>query len=288
MNIDARSLVSTPTVDSSDAHTPIPPRKPYIEGIGPIPVASARAITCDCSLIGIQSDNDGEPLSIGRRSRIWTPQLRLLITQRDRHCQFPGCSQHRFLHIHHIKHWADGGETSVENGVCLCSHHHSLIHSGQFTIERNVIDAEKSVDLHTGKTLGLESSAKRQLLPARCRFRVTRVRGGPRGSSENLSLQSVYEASSNEVISYKSDAADSNGNGDSYSVNTAPRQQYNDNKCCDGEIPIYCASPSVAMDLADTSFIDKTVHSSRSLYIECSAENTDRHVGKLCDELVKQ
>ena len=328
MNIDARSLESTPTVDSSVAQTsaaahtsvthtsipvpllPIPPRKPYIEGIGPIPVASARAITCDCSLIGIQSDNDGEPLSIGRRSRIWTPQLRLLITQRDRHCQFPGCSQHRFLHIHHIKHWADGGETSVDNGVCLCSHHHSLIHSGQFTIERDVIDADKTVDPHTGKTRGLNSSAKRKLLPTRCRFRVTRVRGGLRDTSEKLSLQSVYAASSNEANCCKAAAAaaaaaaadgngtddgngNGNGNGKFSSVNAAP-QQCSDNKCRDGEIPMYCAAPSVAMDLAETSHIDKTVHSSHSLYIECPVENTDWHVAMspcrqadmACNELV--
>ena len=308
MNIDARSLASAPTVDSSAAqpsaahtsatHTsaintsttctpaaraPIPSRKPYIEGVGPIPIASARAITCDCSLIGIQSDNDGEPLSIGRRSRIWTPQLRLLITQRDRHCQFPGCSQHRFLHIHHIKHWADGGETSVDNGVCLCSHHHSLIHSGQFTIERNVIDADKTVDLHTGKTLGLESSAKRQLLPTRCRFRVTRVRGSSRDTHDNLLRPSVYEVCCSEAASYKktshgpsskeASSCKAAANDKLSSVNTAPQQQSDDNKCRDGEIPMYCASPSVTLDLADTRYRDKTVHSSHSLYIECSLES---------------
>ena len=299
MNIDARSLVSTSApspataavsapasasaVEPSIALTPIPPRKPYIEGIGPIPVATARALTCDCSLIGIQSDKDGEPLSIGRRSRIWTPQLRLLITQRDRHCQFPGCSQHRFLHIHHIKHWADGGETSVDNGVCLCSHHHSLIHSGQFTIERNVIDAEKSVDLHTGKTLGLESSAKRQLLPTRCRFRVTRVRGGPHDSLDNLPRPWVYEACCSEAASHKNtghgpsskeaSSCKAATNNKLSSVNTAPEQQSDDNKCRDGEIPMYCASPSVVMDLTEISYIDKTVHSSHSLHIECSPES---------------
>ena len=303
MNIDARSLVSTSApspataavsapasapasasaVEPSIALTPIPPRKPYIEGIGPIPVATARALTCDCSLIGIQSDKDGEPLSIGRRSRIWTPQLRLLITQRDRHCQFPGCSQHRFLHIHHIKHWADGGETSVDNGVCLCSHHHSLIHSGQFTIERNVIDAEKSVDLHTGKTLGLESSAKRQLLPTRCRFRVTRVRGGPHDSLDNLPRPWVYEACCSETASHKktghgpsskeASSCKAAVNDKFSSVNTAPQQQSDDNKCRDGEIPMYCASPSVVMDLTEISYIDKTVHSSHSLHIECSPES---------------
>ena len=169
----------------------------------------------------------------------------------------------------------------MDNGVCLCSHHHSLIHSGQFTIERNVIDADKTVDLHTGKTLGLESSAKRQLLPTRCRFRVTRVRGGPRDTLDNLSRPSVYEECCSEAANHEKTSSDpiSNesssckvvANGECSAVNTARQQQSDDNKCRDGEIPIYCASPSVAKGLAETGYKDKTVHSSHSLYIECPA-----------------
>jgi len=30
--------------------------------------------------------------------------------------------------LHHITHWADHGETCLENCVLLCSYHHTLIH----------------------------------------------------------------------------------------------------------------------------------------------------------------
>ena len=58
------------------------------------------------------------------------------IKERDQHCVWPGCTQSRHLHIHHIKHWADGGATSVSNGACLCSGHHRLVHEGGYTIQR--------------------------------------------------------------------------------------------------------------------------------------------------------
>ena len=35
-----------------------------------------------------------------------------------------------------MKHWADGGETSMENLVQLCRHHHRLVHEGGFACER--------------------------------------------------------------------------------------------------------------------------------------------------------
>jgi len=35
---------------------------------------------------------------------------------------------------YHIRHWADGGETSLDNLVTLCRHHHRQLHRGSFTI----------------------------------------------------------------------------------------------------------------------------------------------------------
>jgi hypothetical protein len=38
---------------------------------------------------------------------------------------------------HHIEHWADGGETNLDNLVLLCRHHHHLVHEGGFSCEKN-------------------------------------------------------------------------------------------------------------------------------------------------------
>ena len=38
--------------------------------------------------------------------------------------------------LHHIHHWADGGETSLDNLALLCRRHHRLVHEGGFSVER--------------------------------------------------------------------------------------------------------------------------------------------------------
>ncbi|WP_231114485.1 hypothetical protein [Lentzea aerocolonigenes] len=34
-----------------------------------------------------------------------------------------------------MHHWANGGDTSVENAVLLCSHHHTLIHQSEWEVK---------------------------------------------------------------------------------------------------------------------------------------------------------
>jgi hypothetical protein len=55
---------------------------------------------------------------------------------REPGCAFPGCNQARHLDAHHIRHWADGGRTEVDNLVQLCRHHHRLLHEGGFSMRR--------------------------------------------------------------------------------------------------------------------------------------------------------
>jgi hypothetical protein len=38
---------------------------------------------------------------------------------------------------HHIRHWADGGETSLENTMLLCGGHHRLVHEGGYAIRKD-------------------------------------------------------------------------------------------------------------------------------------------------------
>jgi hypothetical protein len=46
-----------------------------------------------------------------------------------------GCTNSIFLEGHHIKHWADGGETSLENTALLCTLHHRFVHEYGYAIE---------------------------------------------------------------------------------------------------------------------------------------------------------
>ena len=58
--------------------------------------------------------------------------MRRALQARDGGCRFPGCSNHKFVDGHHIRHWADGGETSLDNLVLLCRFHHHLVHEGGY------------------------------------------------------------------------------------------------------------------------------------------------------------
>jgi 5-methylcytosine-specific restriction endonuclease McrA len=97
---------------------------------------TVRRLGCDASVVRI-IERDGHPLSVGRRKRTIPAALRRALRSRDGgRCCFPGCTHLRFLHAHHIRHWAHGGLTSLDNLVQLCSHHHRLVHEGGFAVER--------------------------------------------------------------------------------------------------------------------------------------------------------
>jgi len=89
---------------------------------------------CDATLVGLVEDAAGEPLNIGRKSRSIPPALRRALRSRDGGCRFPGCDRTRFTEGHHVKHWADGGETKLGNLVTLCNFHHRLVHEGAYAV----------------------------------------------------------------------------------------------------------------------------------------------------------
>ena len=100
-----------------------------------IAAESARRFSCDASLVTLVEDDEGEPLNVGRRTRVISAPLRRLLTARDKGCRFPGCSNARYIDMHHIKHWANGGETRPSNLVSLCRFHHRAVHEGGFNVE---------------------------------------------------------------------------------------------------------------------------------------------------------
>ena len=97
---------------------------------------TARRLACDASVVRIVSDARGEPLDVGRRTRTIPPALRRALQARDRGCRYPGCTHTRFLDGHHVRHWADGGDTKLSNLVSLCRFHHRLVHEGGLVAQR--------------------------------------------------------------------------------------------------------------------------------------------------------
>lgn len=109
----------------------------YIENGPRVSAETSARLACDCSTVTVTEDEQGEPLSIGRRSRTIPPAIRRALWARDGGCRFPGCTHHRFVDGHHIVHWQHGGETSLDNLVLLCRHHHRLVHEGGFDCARS-------------------------------------------------------------------------------------------------------------------------------------------------------
>ena len=96
----------------------------------------ARQLACDASRRTVLEDENGEVLNIGRRSRTVPWRIAHALRLRDGGCRFPGCDRQRWTDAHHIRHWADGGETSLDNLVTLCRFHHRSLHREEYRIER--------------------------------------------------------------------------------------------------------------------------------------------------------
>jgi hypothetical protein len=108
----------------------------YIEGGSPLSADAARRLGCDAEVVGVIERN-GLPIDVGRRQRIVPDRLRLALHVRDRFCRFPGCGvpAHR-AEAHHHQHWAQGGETKLDNLLLLCGFHHRRHHDGAYRIRR--------------------------------------------------------------------------------------------------------------------------------------------------------
>jgi hypothetical protein len=99
--------------------------------------STIRRICCDAHVIPAVLGSNSEVLDVGRTQRLVTAAIWKALVARDQHCRFPHCTRPPLMcHAHHIEHWVDGGETSLENMILLCGHHHRLIHAGPWTIGR--------------------------------------------------------------------------------------------------------------------------------------------------------
>jgi hypothetical protein len=67
------------------------------------------------------------PLDIGLSASIPGHIRRAVHHRAHGHCEWPGCGKQAvYCDVHHLRHQADGGETSVRNCVLLCQYHHDV------------------------------------------------------------------------------------------------------------------------------------------------------------------
>jgi hypothetical protein len=127
-----------------------------LEGYGPIGRAVVERLACEASVARVVMAGKSVVLDLGRRSRVVSPELRRAVELRDRHCQGRGCrTPAKWCDVHHIIHWIDGGETTLDNLVLLCRRHHVEHHEGGWRIARapdGTITTTRTVPERRGRT----------------------------------------------------------------------------------------------------------------------------------------
>jgi len=100
-----------------------------LEWAQPIPAETARRLACDAAVTPIFLGSESNQPRADQTTRLISGSQRKALVVRDKGCRFPGCDRPAdWTDAHHIKHWADGGETVMDNLVLLCRRHHRMVH----------------------------------------------------------------------------------------------------------------------------------------------------------------
>jgi hypothetical protein len=102
-----------------------------------VPGATVRRLACDASIAAVVLDSLGEPIDLGRSTRVPSAAQRRALVVRDRGCVFPGCDRPPgWCDVHHLVPWVDGGPTDLENAALFCGRHHHLMHEHGWRVVR--------------------------------------------------------------------------------------------------------------------------------------------------------
>jgi hypothetical protein len=101
-----------------------------IPGVGPVPVETARELMGD-ALTRLVITDGVDVTTVCHLGRAIPAHLRTALLERDRCCVVPGCDVEDGLEIDHVRPFAEGGPTSLDNLARLCRwHHHLKTHRG--------------------------------------------------------------------------------------------------------------------------------------------------------------
>jgi 5-methylcytosine-specific restriction endonuclease McrA len=122
--------VDAPVLADTDA-----PGQSVLEDGTHVSAETSRRLACDASRVVMRHDAHGRVVEVGARTRTIPPALRRALHHRDRGCRFPGCGL-PFGQGHHIRHWANGGPTTLSNLALLCRRHHRAVHEEGYQVDR--------------------------------------------------------------------------------------------------------------------------------------------------------
>ena len=111
------------------------PGQSVLEDGARVPAGTSQRLACDASRVVMQHGRDGHVVEVAARTRTIPPALWRALHHRDHGCRFPGCGV-RFGQGHHIRHWAQGGPTTLSNLAMLCRRHHRAVHEEGYQLER--------------------------------------------------------------------------------------------------------------------------------------------------------
>jgi 5-methylcytosine-specific restriction endonuclease McrA len=122
-------------VDAAVLADPGRPGQAALEDGVSVPAETSRRLACEATRVVMRHAGDGSVLDVGRRTRAIPPALRRALQARDRGCRFPGCGV-RHAQGHHLRHWANGGPTRLDNLALLCRRHHRAVHEEGYRVVR--------------------------------------------------------------------------------------------------------------------------------------------------------
>jgi 5-methylcytosine-specific restriction endonuclease McrA len=122
-------------VDAAVLADPDEAGQSVLDGGMRVPAGTSQRLACDASRVVMRHDAEGRLLEVGARTRTIPPALRRALHHRDRGCCFPGCGL-PFGQGHHLRHWAQGGPTTLSNLALLCRRHHRAVHEEGYQVER--------------------------------------------------------------------------------------------------------------------------------------------------------
>lgn len=101
-----------------------------------LPPAVARRLACEADIIPVVLSGQSVPLDVGRAKRLATVHQRRALEATNTTCVIDGCDvPFTRCVIHHLDPWENGGKTSLDNLVPLCTRHHHDVHDNGWSLD---------------------------------------------------------------------------------------------------------------------------------------------------------